>query len=71
MLSSPTSRPSPLPSSPKGKLKPHTRPAVDGKKESEEAMQQNMKPGPHAEAHKVAVRRRVAAAARERERIPA
>jgi hypothetical protein len=34
-------------------------------------MKQNMKLGPHSEAHKVAVRRRVVAAARERERIPA
>jgi len=55
----------------KGKLKAHIRQAVDGKKQFEEAMKLNMKLGPHSEAHKLAVRRRAAAAARGRERIPA
>jgi hypothetical protein len=55
----------------KGKLKAHIRQAVDGKKQFEEAMKLNMKLGARSEAHKAAVRRRAAAAARDRERIPA
>jgi hypothetical protein len=45
--------------------------AMEGKKQFEEAMKLNMKLGPRSEAHKAAVRRRVAATARERERVPA
>lgn len=50
----------------KGRLVDHIRQAVDGKKQFEEAMKLNMKLGPHSKAHKVAVRRRAAALARER-----
>ena len=42
------------------------RQAVDGKKQYEEAMKQNMKLGPNSGAHKAAVRRRSTAAAREK-----
>ena len=49
-------------------LKAHICQAVE---QFEDAMKLNMKLGPHSEAHKAAVRRRAAAAARERERIPA
>jgi hypothetical protein len=50
----------------KGRLVDHIRQAVDGKKQFEEAMKLNMKLGPHSAAHKVAVRRRAAALARQR-----
>jgi len=50
----------------KGRLNAHIRQAVDGKKKFEEAMELNMKLGPHSEAHNLAVRRRAAATARER-----
>jgi hypothetical protein len=50
----------------KGRLNAHIRHAVDGKKQFEEAMKLNMKLGPHSEAHKVAVRRRVPASVQER-----
>ncbi len=50
----------------KGHLIEHVRQAVEGKKQFEEAMKLNMKLGPHSEAHKVAVRRRAVALARER-----
>jgi Phage integrase family len=48
-----------------GGLLRHIRQAVDGKKQFEEAMELNMKLGPHSEAHKLAVRRRAAVAARQ------
>lgn len=50
----------------KGRLNAHIRQAVDGKKQFEEAMKLNMKLGPHSEAHKLGVRRRAAAVARQR-----
>ena len=50
----------------KGRLVDHIRQAVDGKKQYEEAMKQNMKLGPNSGAHKAAVRRRSTAAAREK-----
>lgn len=50
----------------KGRLVDHLRQAVEGKKLFEEAMKLNMKLGPHSEAHKIAVRRRAAALARQR-----
>lgn len=50
----------------KGASSAQIRQAVDGKKQFEEAMKLNMKLGPHWEARKVAVRRRVEALARER-----
>jgi hypothetical protein len=42
---------------------------VEGKKEFEQAMKLNMKLGPRSQAHKLAMKRRTAAAARLR--IPA
>jgi hypothetical protein len=53
----------------KGRLTAHIRQAVDGKKKFEEAMQLNMKLGPHSKAHKIAVRRR--RPRMQRERVPA
>jgi hypothetical protein len=53
----------------KGRLRAHIRQAVEGKKEFEEAMKLNMKLGPCSHAHKLAMKRRTAAAARLR--IPA
>jgi integrase len=49
-----------------GRLIDHIRQAVSGKKQFEEAMELNMKLGPHSEAHKQAVRRRSAALVRQR-----
>jgi hypothetical protein len=49
-----------------GTLVEHVHQAVDGKKRFEEAMKLNMKFGPTSDAHRLALRRRVAARARER-----
>jgi hypothetical protein len=49
----------------KGRLEAHIRQAIEGKKQFEEAMRRNMKLGPRS-AHKLAVRRRAAAATRQR-----
>lgn len=49
-----------------GRLADHIRQAVDGRKEFEEAMRLNMKLGPHSDAHRLAITRRVSRAKERR-----